>query len=348
MNLLSSPPHDVLSKLPFILGLLALAGSTVLLYVGNIIGILLAGRVLQGFSAAVVDVVGLALIVDTVGPEAVGEAMGYVGLSMNLAILLGPMLGGLYMLLLGTTLYFHGVRADGTRHILATGNDREEKAARWLPTESAPLEHPLETLQEAKAEPVAPLLSTEVECNNTPGPESLPSTNAQARPSQKPLPHITVQWVEEPRRHLPRIFQLLSSRRVLTALWACIVKASLLTAFDSTLPLFVSSTFHWNSLGAGMIFLPMIVASLIVPIGGKVSDRFGPRWLTTAGFVAACPPLILLRLVHHDTLKQKVLLCVLLALFAAATTCVLTPLIAEIAYAVDAKVRRLLKQLLNS
>ncbi|KAI9648576.1 hypothetical protein NHQ30_003213 [Ciborinia camelliae] len=80
-------------RLLFILGLLALTGSIVLLFVGKSIGILLAGRVFQGFSAAVVGVVGLALIVDTFGPEAVGEAMGYLGLSMNLAILLGPILG---------------------------------------------------------------------------------------------------------------------------------------------------------------------------------------------------------------------------------------------------------------
>lgn len=54
--------------------------------------ILFAGRILQGLSAAVVGVIGLAPVMDTIGPEDVSEAMGYVRLSMNLAILLGPML----------------------------------------------------------------------------------------------------------------------------------------------------------------------------------------------------------------------------------------------------------------
>ena len=43
---------------PLLVGLLALAGSTVMLCVGNSIAVLAAGRVLQGMSAAVVWVVG--------------------------------------------------------------------------------------------------------------------------------------------------------------------------------------------------------------------------------------------------------------------------------------------------
>ena len=41
-------------RLPLLLGLFVLLGSTVLLNVGNSIGVLITGRVLQGSSAAVV------------------------------------------------------------------------------------------------------------------------------------------------------------------------------------------------------------------------------------------------------------------------------------------------------
>jgi len=41
---------------PLLLGLFALLGSTVLLHVGNTVGIVIAGRILQGASAAVVFV----------------------------------------------------------------------------------------------------------------------------------------------------------------------------------------------------------------------------------------------------------------------------------------------------
>jgi MFS family permease len=76
-------------------GLLALAGSTIFLVVGRSLALIIIGRILQGLSAAVVWVVGLALLQDTVGSESIGQAMGYVGIAMSLAYLLGPLLGGI-------------------------------------------------------------------------------------------------------------------------------------------------------------------------------------------------------------------------------------------------------------
>ncbi|KAH0093783.1 MFS general substrate transporter, partial [Aureobasidium melanogenum] len=67
----------------FMIGLLALAGSTIFLVVGNSLALIVVGRILQGLSAAVVWVVGLALLQDTVGSESIGQAMGYVGIAMS-------------------------------------------------------------------------------------------------------------------------------------------------------------------------------------------------------------------------------------------------------------------------
>jgi predicted MFS family arabinose efflux permease len=50
--------------------------------------VLIAGRVLQGISAGIVWIVGLALLVDTIGPNDIGQAMGYVALSMSMSMLL--------------------------------------------------------------------------------------------------------------------------------------------------------------------------------------------------------------------------------------------------------------------
>lgn len=76
------------------MGLGALAASTLLLCLGQSLALLVLGRVLQGISAAIVWTVGLALLVDTVGHERVGQAMGYVAMSMSVAILVAPLLGG--------------------------------------------------------------------------------------------------------------------------------------------------------------------------------------------------------------------------------------------------------------
>lgn len=82
-------------RLSLLAGLVMLGGSTVLLTVGSSIGVFVAGRVLQGFSAAVVWVVGLALLSDTVDSKELGLYMGYVGISLSMAILLAPLLGGI-------------------------------------------------------------------------------------------------------------------------------------------------------------------------------------------------------------------------------------------------------------
>ena len=64
-----------------------------LCYATNIY-LLIAARILQGCSATTVWVVGLALLVETVGPEHVGRAMGFAALGSSSAIFLGPLIGG--------------------------------------------------------------------------------------------------------------------------------------------------------------------------------------------------------------------------------------------------------------
>ncbi|KAI1439125.1 major facilitator superfamily domain-containing protein [Xylaria sp. CBS 124048] len=72
--------HTSSRRWPLLLGLLALAGSTLLLALSHSLGLFVLGRVLQGLSASVVWSVGCALLVDTMG-NAVGVAMGYVNIS---------------------------------------------------------------------------------------------------------------------------------------------------------------------------------------------------------------------------------------------------------------------------
>src|SRR5215469_2324501 len=81
-------------QLPLVLGLLALGSATVMLNLGSSIAVLIVGRVLQGMSAAVVWVVGLALMADNVGRDEVGQSMAWVFMGMSMAMLVGPLLGG--------------------------------------------------------------------------------------------------------------------------------------------------------------------------------------------------------------------------------------------------------------
>ena len=112
----------------------------------------------------------------------------------------------------------------------------------------------------------------------------------------------------------PTTLILLKSPRLLAALYGVFVNFTLLACFDAVLPLFVTKTFGWDSLGGGLIFLCVALPSLGAPLAGTVADRYGPRWITVCGFILTAPPLVLLRLVEHNSLSQKVLLCALLTL----------------------------------
>lgn len=65
-------------QLPFLVGLTALLVATLMLLLGQTVVVLVVARVLQGISGAVVWTVGLALVLDTVGPDNLGKTIGSV------------------------------------------------------------------------------------------------------------------------------------------------------------------------------------------------------------------------------------------------------------------------------
>lgn len=165
-----------------------------------------------------------------------------------------------------------------------------------------------------------------------------PSTAAELAAAEMPTgtPGLLKRFVSS----LPPIIFLLGSRRILVAIFTCTIESALLTSFDALLPLFVRHTFGWNSTGAGLLFIALTVPAFISPLIGHYADSHGPRWLATAGFVICAPIFILLRLVHENTIGQKVLLCALLVIIGLGLVLALTPLMAEIAYAVDEEAQR--------
>jgi MFS family permease len=62
--------------------------------VGRSPAALVAARALQGFSAAAVWVIGMALLVDTVPQDRLGRAMGRTTVALTWGSVLGPAIGG--------------------------------------------------------------------------------------------------------------------------------------------------------------------------------------------------------------------------------------------------------------
>src|SRR5262245_25341360 len=68
--------------------------STSLFLFSPKVEVLLVARALQGISAAVVYSVGMAMVVDTVGMDNIGQYAGYFLSSANLGVLISPIIGG--------------------------------------------------------------------------------------------------------------------------------------------------------------------------------------------------------------------------------------------------------------
>jgi multidrug resistance protein len=81
-------------KLPLVLGMLTLAGSTLMFAAADSLVTLFAARMVQGAADAVTWVVGFALIADVYRPEERGRVMGYVMSGTNFGIMVGPTIGG--------------------------------------------------------------------------------------------------------------------------------------------------------------------------------------------------------------------------------------------------------------
>lgn len=312
--------------MPFLFGLLALAGATLMLCLGRSIAVLIIGRTLQGISAAVVFTVGLALLVDTVGPTEIAQSMGYLSLSISLAILIAPLLGGVIYQKGGYYAVFYLSFGMIVLDIILRLLLIEKKTARqWAVDDEPPavevvvINTSLEDGNQASNDRSATL--TDLELQRPSGEEAAASSVLQ--PSIK--------------RVIPPALTLLSSRRLLSALWCSLVQSILMTSWDATLPLRVAKLFGWNSLGAGLIFLPFVLPSFSAPFIGMYVDRKGPRLPAALGFFLAIFPVVLLRLVDHSGIRQIVLLSSLLALFGFTLTMAMVPYLAEISYVVMAK-----------
>lgn len=315
-------------------GLILLSGATIFLCVASNIAMFLVGRVLQGLSAALTWTVGLALVVDTVDPGHIGMAMGWIGAATSLGIMMAPLLGGVVYGKGGYYAVFamcFGLLAVDIVLRLAIVEVKEAK--KWLPSENSVTEEgaaPHTTAAEGSGQDDAIHTAAEP----TPGdpekgaaPEKHPDSAGETPPAETAEKDSFLDTL------LP-FLGLLRKPRLLAALWGTLVHSVIQTSLDSTLPLLVETTFHWNSIGAGLIFLPLVLPCALGPLVGMLGDKYGPKWLATVGFFLATPFLVCTRFVEDNSMAHKIMLCGLLVGLGIAIVLVFGPLMAEITWSV--------------
>lgn len=281
-------------QLPFLLGLILLLLSTILLALGRSVAVLAIARFLQGASGGVVWTIGIAIVIETVGQENLGKTMGTLFSFISVAGLFSPIAGGIlyaktgYMGVFGVGLGLVGI--DFMLRVLMV---ETKVAARYYTPKSDASDQPSGNDQEDTEE--TPLLP-----------------NSPVTPNRYQLSKPTNQFT----RNFP-ILMLLRNPALLTAIWIGFMQALLLGSFDATVPLVASKQFGFNSLKAGLLFLPLGGADLLLgPVFGWCVDRFGTRPAAFLGFTWLIPTLILLRLPTESELIEKLSMPHLIALYA--------------------------------
>ncbi|KAH8704434.1 major facilitator superfamily domain-containing protein [Phaeosphaeriaceae sp. PMI808] len=286
-SLLSSPIAGILAdkfsstrQLPFVLGLLMLVFATVLLALGQSVAILAVARFLQGASGGVVWTIGMAIIIETVGQENLGKTMGTIFSFCSVAALFAPVLGGILYEKAG----YQGVFGVGIGLVVVDFILRlliiEKKVAKLY---YEPILIRPDAGEAGHVSEESPLLPGTAKAHN-------------------------YYQLQQPQNRVAQSFPILCLFRdpgFLTAIWVAFVQAFLLGAFDATIPLVGSEQFGFNSLKAGLLFLPLGGADFFFgPVFGWCVDRYGTRIIAIIGFTALVPSLTLLRLSTDTSLTE--------------------------------------------
>lgn len=300
--------HCSSRRVPLLVSLLTLAGATILLCLGKSAYMVFASRLLQGLSSAAVYAVGLALLVDTVGREEVGKWMGFALSSSSIGLVVSPVLGGLVYSQAGYYAVFGMILFIISFDILLRLAAIEKKtAAKWL--------GPRKTKKHGYGtEGYATVPGNQIGDDRSSPPTHDGYSVEEVSDQALGKLNVNSKGSQDHKFRMPTTVTLLKSPRLLTAIYGVFVQVAVLSSFDTILPLFVKQTFGWNSFQAGMIFLTVAIPALAGPLAGRLSDRYGPRWIAISGFLLTAPTLVLLRLINKHDITHVLLLCGLLIL----------------------------------
>ncbi|GIO12994.1 MFS transporter [Cohnella xylanilytica] len=261
-------------------GLCALANSAEML---------ILFRVLQGLGGGVVMPISMAFVYRIAPPDKVGAVMGMMGIPILLAPALGPVLAGwlvdyvswnwifLINLPIGVIAVFLGIRT-------LPNIERQSVAA-------------LDLLGII----LAPLAFAALSYGVTEGATSWTSTKTLVGIIVGAAALILFVIVELTRKNPLlelRVFRSSNFTRGILVQW---VSQFALFGTFFLVPLFLQQAHGYSAFKTGLIMLPQAIASgVFMPIGGKLSDRFGARPLVLSGMVFVVIAAILLSNIGAD------------------------------------------------
>ena len=271
------------AKRIFLISVALFTIGSVLCALANSAEMLILFRVLQGLGGGVVMPISMAFVYRIAPPDKVGAVMGMMGIPILLAPALGPVLAGwlvdyvswnwifLINLPIGVIAVFLGIRT-------LPNIERQSVAA-------------LDLLGII----LAPLAFAALSYGVTEGASSWTSTKTLVGIIVGAAALILFIIVELTRKSPLlelRVFRSSNFTRGILVQW---VSQFALFGTFFLVPLFLQQAHGYSAFKTGLIMLPQAIASgVFMPIGGKLSDRFGARPLVLSGMVFVVIAAILL------------------------------------------------------
>ncbi|MFN2568998.1 MAG: DHA2 family efflux MFS transporter permease subunit [Candidatus Dormibacteria bacterium] len=248
-------------------------------------------RVLQGIGGGMLMPIGMTIILQAVGPGSMGKVMGIFGVPMLIAPALGPVLGGWFIQDFSWRLIFYVNVPIGIIGFLA--------ASRFLIESGRSHKLRLDYIGLLTATPAVLALMYAVDRSNELGWGSPLVVGLIALSIVLSVAFVLRQRrAEEPLLHL-ELF------RDSTFSWAMVLSFLIVTSLFGAmllLPLYLQQVHGYDAITTGLLLLPQgATAAISMPVGGFLTDRYGPRPVVSTGLVLLTIAGIMLAQIHTDS-----------------------------------------------
>jgi EmrB/QacA subfamily drug resistance transporter len=263
---------------------------------------LIAARVLQGVGAAMLQGVGAALLVTAFPPTERGQALGYIGTIVAAGILTGPVLGGLLLRYSGwPAIFFVNLPIGIAALLLATralSDDAQRSSQRFDIVGAIALGWSLLLILYALTEGQAWGLSDARTLGTLAG----------------GLIGLVGFVLWERRAAAPMIdLKLFQNPSFSLSLVAALASFLALSFNFLLLPFYLQNVLGFDPQRTGLTLIasPAVLA-LAAPISGRLSDKFGARWLGVIGLLLASTGLFSMAMLSTTSTQLDVILRLLL------------------------------------
>lgn len=286
----------------YLAGFVVFTASSALCGLAWSVGSLVAFRVLQAVGAAMLQALGPALLVLAFPPEERGQALGYTGTIVAAGILTGPVLGGLLLRVAGWQSIFYVNVPIGIAAILLT--------LRALPDDRRRTEQRFDipgALLLAGGLLLVLLALTEGQVWGFADWRTFAALGAGTAGLAG-----FVLW--ERRAAEPMISLALFSNAIFSLSLLAAFMIFLAGAFNFLLlPFYLQDVLGFDPQRTGLTLIASPIAlSLASPLSGRLSDRFGTRWLAVAGLACTTAALVSFSTLSAASTQLDVILRLLL------------------------------------